>query len=32
MDSLKEGIRRIEAASRDEEGFQRFVGKGEHLY
>jgi aspartate/methionine/tyrosine aminotransferase len=31
MDSLKEGIRRIEEASKDREGFGKFMAKGEHL-
>jgi aspartate/methionine/tyrosine aminotransferase len=32
MESLKEGIRRIEAASCDREGFARFMGEKNHLY
>ncbi len=32
MDLLKEGVRRIEAASKDRDGFERFVKAGEHLY
>jgi aspartate/methionine/tyrosine aminotransferase len=32
MELLKEGVRRIEAASKDREGFARFVAQGEHLY
>ena len=31
LESLKEGIRRIEAASNDGEGFRRFLAKGENL-
>ena len=31
LESLKEGIRRIEAASNDGEGFRRFLAKGEDL-
>ena len=31
MDSLKEGLRRIEVASKDIEGFGKFMAKGEHL-
>jgi aspartate/methionine/tyrosine aminotransferase len=31
-ESLKEGLRRIEAASLDSEGFERFMAKGDHLY
>lgn len=32
MDSLKEGLRRIEAASLDTEGFERFIAAADHLY
>jgi aspartate aminotransferase len=32
MDSLKEGVRRIEAATLDKEGCDRFMKAGEHLY
>jgi len=32
MESLKEGLRRIEAASLDTEGFERFIAAGDHLY
>ena len=32
MDSLKEGVRRIEAASQDKAGFETFMTKGDHLY
>ncbi|MBI4719681.1 MAG: aminotransferase class I/II-fold pyridoxal phosphate-dependent enzyme [Chitinivibrionia bacterium] len=32
MESLKEGIRRIEAATRDTEGCARFMKAGAHLY
>lgn len=32
MDSLKEGLQRIEAASRDREGLKSFMAKGDHLY
>ena len=32
MDALKEGLRRIEAASRDRDGFETFMARGEHLY
>ncbi|UCG52578.1 MAG: pyridoxal phosphate-dependent aminotransferase [Candidatus Latescibacterota bacterium] len=32
MDSLKEGVRRIEAATVDKEGFKVFFEKGDHLY
>ncbi len=32
MESLKEGVRRIEAASLDKDGFKRFFEAGEHLY
>jgi aspartate aminotransferase len=31
MDSLKEGVRRIEVASKDIEGFRKFMATGEHL-
>ncbi|MDH3217810.1 MAG: aminotransferase class I/II-fold pyridoxal phosphate-dependent enzyme, partial [Candidatus Krumholzibacteria bacterium] len=31
MESLKEGVRRIEAATRDAEGFERFIAAAEHL-
>ena len=31
LESLKEGIRRIEAASKDGEGVRRFLAEGEHL-
>jgi hypothetical protein len=30
--SLKEGLRRIEAASRDRSVFQNIMSEGEHLY
>jgi aspartate/methionine/tyrosine aminotransferase len=30
-ESLQEGVKRIEAAARDREGFQRFLARGEHL-
>ena len=32
MELLKEGVRRIEAASKDRGGFERFFKAGEHLY
>lgn len=32
MDLLKEGIRRIETATKDRNGFQEFIAKGEHFY
>lgn len=32
LDSLKEGVKRLEAASRDRDGFRAFMEKGEHLY
>jgi aspartate/methionine/tyrosine aminotransferase len=32
LESLEEGVRRILAASRDAEGFERFINAGEHLY
>jgi aspartate aminotransferase len=32
MDSLKEGVRRIEAASQDRAGFEAFMAKRGHLY
>ena len=32
MDSLKEGVRRIEAASQDRAGSEAFMRKGSHLY
>lgn len=32
LDSLKEGVRRIEAATKDRAGFAEFLEKGEHLY
>ncbi len=32
MDSLKEGLRRIEVASQDREGFAAFAAEGEHLF
>ena len=32
MESLKEGIRRIDAASGDMEGFRKFMKRGEHFY
>jgi aspartate aminotransferase len=32
MESLKEGLRRIEAASKDKAGFERFMSEGDHLY
>jgi aspartate/methionine/tyrosine aminotransferase len=32
MESLKEGVERIAAASSDREGFRAFFEKGEHLY
>jgi aspartate/methionine/tyrosine aminotransferase len=31
MESLKEGIRRIEAASKDNEGFGKYINTGEYL-
>ncbi len=31
-ESLKEGVRRIAAASQDKKGFEKFLKKGEHLY
>jgi aspartate aminotransferase len=32
MKSLQEGIRRLEAATRDRDGFMKFFEQGEHLY
>jgi aspartate aminotransferase len=32
MDLLKEGVRRIEAATKDRAGFQKFFKQGEHLH
>ena len=32
MESLKEGVQRIEAASRDREGVARFIREGDHLF
>ena len=32
MESLKEGVQRIEAASRDKEGVARFIREGDHLF
>jgi aspartate/methionine/tyrosine aminotransferase len=32
MESLKEGIRRIEVASKDNEGFRKFINTGEHFF
>jgi aspartate aminotransferase len=32
MESLKEGVRRIEAASKNDAGFERFMSEGDHLY
>jgi bifunctional pyridoxal-dependent enzyme with beta-cystathionase and maltose regulon repressor activities len=32
MESLKEGLRRIEAASQDKKGFDRFLKEGKHLF
>jgi len=32
MESLKEGLRRIDAASEDMEGFRKFMKSGEHFY
>ncbi|NIQ38645.1 MAG: aminotransferase class I/II-fold pyridoxal phosphate-dependent enzyme [Proteobacteria bacterium] len=32
MESLKEGIRRIETASKDRAGFRTFMTKGDHLF
>jgi aspartate/methionine/tyrosine aminotransferase len=32
MESLKEGVQRIEAASRDKEGVEDFMSKGDHLF
>jgi aspartate/methionine/tyrosine aminotransferase len=31
-ESLREGVKRIAAASQDKEGFQKFFKKGDHLY
>jgi aspartate aminotransferase len=31
-ESLKEGVKRIEAASQDKKGFETFIKRGEHLY
>jgi aspartate/methionine/tyrosine aminotransferase len=31
LETLQEGVRRLAAASKDVEGFQRFVAQGEHL-
>jgi aspartate/methionine/tyrosine aminotransferase len=30
-ESLQEGLKRIEAAARDRDGFQKFLARGEHL-
>jgi aspartate/methionine/tyrosine aminotransferase len=32
LESLKEGVRRLETASKDVDGFRSFVEKGEHLH
>jgi len=32
MDLLKEGVRRIDAATKDRAGFQKFFEQGEHLF
>jgi aspartate aminotransferase len=32
IESLKEGVKRISAASQDKKGFKAFLKKGEHLY
>ena len=32
LQSLKEGVKRIAAASQDKKGFENFFNKGEHLY
>ena len=32
IDSLKEGVKRIRAASQDRKGFKQFFEKGDHLY
>jgi len=32
MDSLREGVKRIAAASQDKKGFDTFFKRGEHLY
>lgn len=32
MESLREGVRRIKAASRDKAGFERFMKEGRHLF
>ncbi len=32
IESLKEGVERIAAASSDKEGFRAFFERGEHLY
>ena len=32
LDNLKEGLRRIEAAAKDRDGFRRFFERREHLY
>jgi aspartate aminotransferase len=32
MDSLREGVKRIAAASQDKKGFETFLKRGEHLY
>jgi len=32
MDSLREGVKRIAAASQDKKGFETFFKRGEHLY
>ncbi len=32
LESLEEGVRRLEAASKDVDGFQRFIEKGEYLH
>lgn len=31
LETLEEGVRRLDAAGRDTEGFQQFVARGEHL-
>jgi bifunctional pyridoxal-dependent enzyme with beta-cystathionase and maltose regulon repressor activities len=32
IESLKEGVKRISAASQDKKGFKAFLKEGEHLY
>ncbi|MBW2059562.1 MAG: pyridoxal phosphate-dependent aminotransferase [Deltaproteobacteria bacterium] len=32
IESLKEGVRRIEAAAKDKKGFEGFIKEGEHLF